>query len=59
MTAPQPASDTARRLPFAAKTAMASMDSQHSSMMCIGTLQAVTVASSSTAARLGSSFGMP
>ena len=58
-TAPQPASDTARREPFSANTAMASMASQHSSMMCMGVEQAMMVASSITLSRLGSSFGMP
>ena len=59
MAAPQPASETARREPLAAKTEIASMDSQHSSMMCIGTWQAVIVAFSMISGRLGSSLGMP
>ena len=58
-TAPQPASLTARRLPFSAKTLMASRESQHSSMIFTGTWQATMVASSRILSRLGSSLGMP
>ena len=47
------------RLPFSAKTLMASRDSQHSSMIFTGTWQATMVASSRTLSRLGSSLGMP
>ena len=58
-TAPQPASETARRLPLAANTAMYSMAWQHSSMIFMGVEQAMMVASSITASRVGSSLGMP
>ena len=58
-TAPHPASLTARRLPFSAKTLMASRASQQSSMIFTGTAQAVMVASSRTWSRAGSSLGMP
>ena len=58
-TAPQPASETARRLPLAAKTAIASIASQHSSMIFMGVEQAMMVASSITVSRVGSSLGMP
>src|SRR5574344_320623 len=58
-TAAQPASDTARRLPLAAKTEIYSMAWQLSSIMCMGTAQAVMVAASRMVSRLGSSLGMP
>ena len=58
-TAPQPASETARREPFSANSPMMPMASAQARMISMGTPQAVFRASSMILSRSGSSLGIP